>query len=221
MKLVIQCAATKNPTGPNAGFKSADNRSMRFVANPQLAPLSATHAFAHPDDVASDGETWRQRLLRYNLEAPDNPQGLLPASKLYSNPAYESLVRKFGPEQIFILSAGWGLIPSTFLTPDYDITFSGAPNVAPHCRRKKGDAYADSCLLQDDGEPISFLGGKDYLPLFCKLTAPLRATKKVFFNSSVAPTLGSGFTTERFPTSRRTNWHYGCADDIVAERVRA
>lgn len=220
MKLVIQCAATKTPTGPNAGFKSEDNRTIRFVANPQLAPSNSRHAYARPDDVANNGETWRQRLLRYNREERDNPQGLLPAFKLYSNPAYESLVRKFGPDQIFILSAGWGLIPSTFLTPDYDITFSSAPNVAPHCRRKKGDLYADSCLLPDDGEPISFIGGKDYLPLFCKLTAPLKGTKKVFFNSSVAPTLGRGFTVERFPTARRTNWHYECVDDIVRGRVR-
>jgi hypothetical protein len=36
------------------------------------------------------------------------------------------LVEKFGIEKVFILSAGWGLIRADFLTPNYDITFSGS-----------------------------------------------------------------------------------------------
>jgi hypothetical protein len=54
-------------------------------------------------------------------------------------------VKQFGIENTFILSAGWGLIDATFLTPAYDITFSAkADNFV---RRRKRDAFYDLCLL--------------------------------------------------------------------------
>lgn len=36
-------------------------------------------------------------------------------------------------------------------------------------------------------EPIVFLGGKDYLPLFERLTNDVRAPRTVFFDSANAP----------------------------------
>ena len=38
---------------------------------------------------------------------------------------YRALVKRFGIDKTYILSAGWGLIPASFLTPYYDITFTG------------------------------------------------------------------------------------------------
>ena len=55
--------------------------------------------------------------------------------RLYKNSAYEYLVNQLGEDKVFILSAGWGLIPAPFLTPDYDITFSG--NAEAYKRRRK------------------------------------------------------------------------------------
>ena len=40
-------------------------------------------------------------------------------------------------------------------------------------------------MLPDDDDPIVFVGGKDYLPLFCRVTAPQGAQKVVFFNSRI------------------------------------
>lgn len=214
MKIVIQCAGTKNQT-PGAGFRTSDNRLVKFVADPKKAPSSGDIAYAHPDERPDGLQTWRERLLDYNKGATTNPLGLLPAYQLYKNPVYKKLVEKFGLEKVFILSAGWGLISADFLTPDYDITFSTARNVEPYCRRNKRDHYADTCILPDDGEGIIFLGGKDYRPLFCKLTANMKGMKKVFFNSSVDPVLGHGFSTECFPTKCRTNWHYSCAQALI------
>ena len=37
---------------------------------------------------------------------------------------YRELVHALGAENVFILSAGWGLLSADFLTPNYDITFS-------------------------------------------------------------------------------------------------
>jgi hypothetical protein len=128
-------------------------------------------------------------------------------------------VEKFGVDSVFILSAGWGLIPADFLTPDYDITFTASAD--PWKRRRKGERYDDFCLLPDEGDEITFLGGKEYLPLFFKLTAPLRADKTVIYNSARPPVLPSGFKAVRYETSTRTNWHYECARDLVAGRLEA
>ena len=51
------------------------------------------------------------------------------------------LVEIFGIDNVYILSAGWGLIRASFLTPNYDITFS-APAGAYNLRRKY-DQYCD------------------------------------------------------------------------------
>jgi hypothetical protein len=70
--------------------------------------------------------------------------------------------------------------------------------------------------MPDDGGEILFLGGKDYLPLFCRLTARFSSKKIVFFNSARTPDLPAGFAAVRYSTSTRTNWHYECAHDLVA-----
>lgn len=212
MKIVIQCAGTKNQT-PGAGFRTSDNRLVKFVADPKKAPSSGEIAYAHPDDLSDGRQTWRERLLDYNKGSPTNPLRLLPAYQIYKNPVYKNLVEKFGLEQVFILSAGWGLISADFLTPDYNITFS--KQGVPYSHRKKLDFYADICHLPDDGDGIIFLGGKDYLPLFCQLTAGSKGIKKVFFNSKLDPILGVGFRSERFTTTQRTNWHYPCAQALI------
>ena len=69
-------------------------------------------------------------------------------------------------------------------------------------------------VIGDD--PIVFVGGKDYLPLFGKLTVPLRARKVVFFNSQTEPDLPKAFKAIRYPTTTRTNWHYECARDLAS-----
>lgn len=216
MRIVIQCAASKNP---EAGyFRSADGRPIEFVAHPQYAPRLEGITFAHPDDLAAvNADTWRQRVADYNSSAAKNPLNLFPAYRLYSNPAYGALVDKFGERNVYILSAGWGLIRSDFLTPRYDITFSASAELLKRRRRK--DLYADFRHLTDDGaRRIVFFGGKDYLPLFCRLTATLSAERVVFFNSRVTPNV-PGCHVVRYETTMRTNWHYACANDFIAGKV--
>jgi hypothetical protein len=47
-------------------------------------------------------------------------------------------------------------------------------------------------LTQDVREPILFLGGKDYLPLFAGLTRNVQSERIVFFNSVGAPQIDGG-----------------------------
>ncbi|MVZ88207.1 hypothetical protein GPZ74_30340 [Burkholderia pseudomallei] len=215
MKIVIQCAGRKIQSNPDAGFRSSDNQRIKFVAHPELAPHSDSYVYVKPDDLFDGAQTWRQHLLNYNRTHQNNPCHLLPAYRLYSNPIYRKLVERFGIEKIFILSAGWGLIRSDFLIPDYDITFSVGKNVERYARRIKSDSFSDFRLLPDDGEKITFLGGKDYLPLFTKLTADLIGPKVVFYNTKSDLQLGTGFIVKRFETNRQTNWQYECAQMLV------
>ena len=164
MKIVIQCAGTKNAQRPGSGFHASDGRLVKFVADPKDAPSSSQYAYVRPDDLSDGHHTWRERLLEYNKEANSNSLGLLPAYRLYARKVYEDLVGKFGT--------------------------------------------------------IVFIGGKDYLPLFCKLTKELTVKKKVFYNSSSAPALGSGFYTERVITTQKTNWHYTCAQELIDGSIK-
>jgi len=153
-------------------------------------------------------------LLEY--ERNDNPLGLCQAYELYQNKIYGRFVGKFSVDNVFILSAGWGLIKGDFLTPYYDITFS--PSAEPYKRRRRVDRYQDLCMLPDNcDEEIVFFGGKDYLPFFHSLTEKARGKRRVFYNSDRPPML-PGCSLERFETRTRTNWHYECADAFLRGR---
>jgi hypothetical protein len=207
MIVVIQCAATKRE---GAGtMRTESGKPVMFVADPSNAPPDENRVYARPDDASDTGESWRDMLLRYNQEPTNNPLHLFPAFRLYRNPIYTRLVERFGEENTYILSAGWGLINASFLTPSYDITFSSSAEA--YKRRRKQDRYLDlRTLPADTDEEVVFFGGKDYLPLFCALTSSLSGRKTVFYNSGTAPD-APGCSLERFATTTRTNWHYECA----------
>ncbi len=217
MKIVIQCAAKKYSDA--GSLISEDGKPVLFVASPESAPLDDSHVYMRPDEPSGRGNTWREFLWEYNAQKKGNPLNLYPAYKLYMNQAYKGLVDKFGVDQIYILSAGWGLIKSEFLTPKYDITFSLRAD--PYKRRKKKDSYEDFCMMPDDpNEEVIFLGGKDYIPLFCSLTENMRCRKILYYNSAIRPELPAGFTLKRYPTRTRTNWHYECANTFLEGKVR-
>lgn len=215
MIVVIQCAARKQP---NAGYLTTnDGRRVLFVAEPNSAPAADGVLYARPDDLAEGGRSWRDELLAYNRNPDGNPLGLLPAFELYQNAAYRRLAAKVGTDKLFILSAGWGLIAASFLTPYYDITFTAQADA--YKRRQKRDQYQDfamACLGTQ--EPILFFGGKDYLPLFDRLTNDAPGSRIVFFNSAITLQIRNGRMV-RFATTTRTNWHYECVDEFLAGRL--
>lgn len=215
MIVVIQCAARKIGDGY---FLTQEGRRVLFVADPRRAPPLSGVIFARPDDPSDEGVTWREQLLQYSQTAHHNPFGLATAGDLYENPTYRLLTDRYGAAQTYVLSAGFGLIPSTFLTPLYDITFS--VQAAPHARRRRNSLWHDFAMLPPEAEgPILFFGGKDYVPLFAELTADTKAERIVFFNAAIPP-LAHGCTLRRFETPTRTNWHYECAKAIASGAVR-
>ncbi|MCY3878852.1 MAG: hypothetical protein OXF74_06700 [Rhodobacteraceae bacterium] len=214
MLVVIQCAAGKQHYAGH--LRTLDDRKVMFVAQPSSAPADGDWVYARPDDISDRGESWRTVLERCNAEPGENPLGLLPAWRLYRNPAYEPLCRRIGPERLYILSAGWGLVRADYLTPNYDITFSKAGNVPKFKRRGGQDVYNDFWLPSGVSDPIAFFGGRDYLPLFTKLTARAKGTRTVFYagRGVTAP----GCKLQRFGHPF-TNWHYQCAKGFL-DRLR-
>ena len=213
MIVVIQCAATKRP---NAGHLcTPDGKSVMFVARPDLAPSDSSRLYAHPDDDCGTGSSWRHVLESYNTNPGTNPLGLLPAWELYCPPTYQLLMERFGIDHLYVLSAGWGLIRSDFLTPNYDVTFSTARNVPKFKRRTPNTTFRDLRLLPPTvAEPIVFFGGKGYVPLFCKLTSAVQTQRTVFYagNRPSAP----GCTLRSFGDAF-TNWQYQCAQAFARE----
>jgi len=118
---------------------------------------------------------------------------------------------------VFILSAGWGLVSSNYLLPDYNITFSTQGTALCH-RRKPSDRFLDFNHLAvarlRPEEKLYFLGGKNYLPLFLVLTKSLNVRKIVFHRQASAPH-HDGYDFIEYPRGR-TNWHYLCAADLAA-----
>ncbi|MYB35262.1 MAG: hypothetical protein F4X92_09130 [Gammaproteobacteria bacterium] len=213
MIVIIQCAAGKQDYAGH--MQTSDGRKVMFVANPHLSPSSENLIYARPDDSAPTGKSWREELLDYNGRE-GNPHGLLPAWVLYKNPTYKELVDRIGQESLYILSAGWGLIRSDFLTPKYDITFSKAGNVEPYKRRSTRDKYNDIRLPDGISEqPIVFFGGRDYISLFCELTNSAAGPRTIYYAGK--PPDVSGCRLESFGKPY-TNWHYQCARSFARER---
>jgi hypothetical protein len=216
MIVVIQCAAGKRREAGH--LQTAGGKSVLFVAQPAQAPRHENLVYARPDDDSGDGRSWRQVLVEYNKVPGNNPLRLLPVYELYANDTYGRLVERFGLNNTFILSAGWGLISASFLTPSYDITFSAAADAFK--RRKQGEGYRDFQMVPlDTADEVIFLGGKDYLPLFCSLTAGLKGRRTVFYNSSASPS-APGCALRRYFTTTRTNWHYECANKLLEGRLK-
>ncbi len=210
MIVVIQCAGKKLLEAGR--LRTLDGRPVKFVGDPASAPSAANLLYARPDDQSDRDGSWREVLIEYNQrKGESNPLGLLPAIQLYANGAYRQLAVAFGVNNVFVLSAGWGLIRGSFLTPDYDITFSKGAGVDPWTRRRRDDRYADFMMLPPETtEPVIFIGGKEYQLLFARLTSNVRAPRTVFYNSAEALEV-PGCRTVRFLTTRRTNWQYSCA----------
>lgn len=215
MMIVIQCAARKRA---DAGYLTTRNgERVFFVADPDKAPKNASVTYAHPDEASDTGEPWRKRLMRYNETPGNNPLGLLPAWQLYENETYALLVKKYGADRLFILSAGWGLLSADFLTPLYDITFSA--QAEPYKRRRRGSRYEDFRMLPSEtDEPVVFFVGKAYIPLACALTADVRGPRHLFYSSQTAPD-ARGCNLIRYETRTRTNWHYECAKAFMDGRI--
>ena len=219
MKVVIACAGSK--TEDAGALRTPDGNPIEFVARPsKVANRDKDIFYARPDDIAHDGVTWRDELLEYNASRQQtNPCGLVPAYKLYKPVVYRRLVDVFGIENVYILSAGWGLVKASFLLPKYDITFSSQ---ADRCKRRgKRDGYDDlNDLEKHTDDDLLFFGGQGYLSLFYKLTDDYSGRRIVYFKSKKELKRAGFYFVPFDPVVKDRNWHYLCAER-VAERFES
>jgi len=217
MKVVIQCAGAKRKGA--ATLTDASGRNVVFIARPDLCMSTEDIRYAHPDDLVEGSASWRNALLAYNALGT-NPNNLSPAARLYRPQVYQNLVAAFGAENVFILSAGWGLVRSDFLLPDYNITFSNASKVPREARRPKrlGHPLTDlnqlSPALSSRDDVVHFFGGRDYLSLFRALVMPCLSRIVVHYKGSRPPF--ADFDYEPFLSYRTQNWHYPAAEAFIA-----
>jgi len=217
MRIVIQCAGKKHKSAGR--LKDASGVRVVFVAHPEkCTPTESSLRYYRPDDEVGTGlGTWREYLTRYNQQSL-NPDGLFRAAELYKPTVYRALVERYSWQNVFILSAGWGLIRSDFLTPYYDITFSNQGK--PYSKRRSRDRFEDFNQLSDSDiqpdETLYFFGGQDYLQLYRSLTQNI-TVRKVIYHSQ-----GSAFQLQGYeciPYRSYTNWHYSCAQDFMEGNI--
>jgi hypothetical protein len=125
-RIVFPCCSRKEPR-----YWEYHGQKVELVASPRQCDNSTGIKYQRPDDPIGDtNKTWRDELESYNRDKKEsNPLELLKAWQLYKprkpyEKIYRCLVEKYGEQNVFILSAGWGLVRSDFLLPHYDITFS-------------------------------------------------------------------------------------------------
>mgnify|MGYP006434823777 CR=1 FL=1 len=211
MKIVISCSNSKN--GENLIY---NNKEISFVSS----PIEENKNQFNPDDkIPNESRTWRDYV---NSQENSN---LLESYRLYRPQIYNQLHDEYG-SNLYILSAGWGIINSEFKIPKYNITFSNtADNVS---RRRATDNYQDFNHLKniDSNEKILFLGGIDYLWMFYNLTKDLPNEKVIFYkNENIHrnfPFLRDEglFNLFKYETKTRTNWHYECAIHLMNNNLK-
>ena len=152
MILVIQCAAGKQSHVGH--LRTRGGRNVMFVAKPECAPSDEGRVYAKPDDRSDKKGSWCSVLKQNNASPGDNYFGLLSAWRLYKNSTYELLANRAGPERLYILLAGCGLIRADYLTPNCDITFSKAKNVELFKRRGGRDQFQDFKLHSGNADSI-------------------------------------------------------------------
>ncbi len=222
-KIVIQCAGSKYV---NAGrLTTISGEEVHFVAHPER--YTQQDKCYKPDDIREGtSSTWREYLELYNHKG-SNPDQLYKAGDLYKAPIYRALMRKFGANNVFILSAGWGLIRSDYLLPYYDITFSNQGE--PYSKRGSRDRFDDFNQLYDvdirPNESIYFFGGLSYLALYFKLTRNFAARKVIYhahkgetYNKAATQVRDYVFIPSPYPGSQ--NWHYKCAEGFINGEVQ-
>ena len=211
MKIVISCSGSKN--GENLIYK---NNEIIFVSSPDK---DSKNHFRPDDKIPNEDRTWRDYVI--SSQDSDN---LLEAYKLYKHKIYNLLYEKYGSD-LYILSAGWGIINSEFKIPKYNITFS--KKVEKISRREWDDNFfKDFNHLKgkniNSNEKIIFLGGANYLKLFYNLTKDLPNQKIIFHRIFKPPQFFKDEDKFKFikcEIKAKTNWHYVCAEKLLTNTM--
>ena len=214
MKIIISCCDRKN-----GELFQHNGEAINFVSHAnELTPNN--ELYFHPDDLMpNENITWRELVAQQEIR-----NDLLPTHELYKPEIYNSLFQHYG-NNLFIFSAGWGIVRADYKLPKYNVTFSNSNNIPIYAKRNDNDTFNDFNQLEgvDENERIIFIGGKDYVLPFCQLTNHLPNQKIVVYkNHDVLnnnPYLNNNFQFMHYQTNRRTNWHYEYANRLINNEI--
>lgn len=194
--------------------KSAVRRRSRERAAERLPSSTSARTTPRPPD-APTGTCWRTTI-------GTSGRTILWACSPHGNSTRTTPIgrskKHFGIDSLYILSAGWGLVKAEYILPKYDITFSASAKGENAYKRRRGDCgYCDFAMLPaTTSKHVVFLGGKDYVPLFRRLTDGV-ARRTVVFNAHTPPPPAP---PPHAPGCKlrpyRPRWHYECAKKLVS-----
>ena len=223
MKVVFQCAGEKQA---DAASLTLNGDVIEFLARPagetnqrcpwDLMPGSKKIWIDCVRDLADNDGKMPDEFSRLGIGI--GPGILYEAGKLYAKPIYDRLVSQIYLDNVYILSAGWGLIRGSRKIPDYDVTFS--QSASPE-KRVRPAARSRAAAITDE------IPGTDEIHLFI---TPNYAD----YWTSLKNTFGTRAilhwrTGQRLPTGRysrvqahdcgeqRTNWQYKAATQFLDE----
>ena len=216
MKIVISCCNRKN----GEPFQHNGN-TINFISRVNEVEGNSNNLYCHPDDIIPDDNiTWRELVA---LQAVRDD--LISAHDLYRPNIYSSLYDNYGND-LFIFSAGWGIIRAEYKLPKYNITFSNGHNIPAYAKRNNNDIFNDfnQLIAVNDNEPILFMAGKDYVVPFCELTEGIPNNKIIVYSSQAVlnnnPYLNNpAFQFSHYQTNTRTNWHYEFARRLINNEI--
>lgn len=216
--IVMCCASKKKPIG----LFRHNNRNIDFKA-----VCEPRNGIYRPYDkiIPKAKTSWSDLISSPNVQV-DQTNNLVPAYTMYQNSIYEKLFREFGGN-LYILSAGWGLVKSTFRIPKYNITFSKTDKTPIETiRSQKDKEFNDEDFNHLKIKPekrIIFLGGEEYGKQFVRLTENLKNLKIIcYYNENNCPiTLrlpNNTFTAFLWNQGGRRKWHYNLAEELISKR---
>ena len=233
-QILIQCAGKKNNTYT---FDNYQGKKVEFISDIESndLPNSNNSIYVNPNEAISEDsdKTWIDKLKEYNKNKL-NPNGFCQAWELYENPIYADIKKKVGKENMFIASAGWGIVKASYWLPNYDITFSRPPK-----GKKKNYIIRSSAQNEiaqwDDINAFHDSNIKIYdLHIFCGKKY-LRLINKLITDRQIDPNMITLYIRNNEPNfneweiycklikwthpdpkkDRNTNWHYDCAEDFI------
>lgn len=212
MKIVFPCASKKNKTP-----FIYNSKEICFVSQPKAN--TEKKIFVTPDEaIMNENLTWRSIINKQ-----ENRNDLTKAYELYKHEIYKMLYEKF-KNNLYIFSAGWGIVSAEFKLPDYDITFSSGKKIQECTKRKKEQHFDDFNHLNgvDKNEKIIFIGLEKYLNSFLSLVAKLPNEIIIFHKNK--NTLSLKGTSEKikfkkFERGTNRKWHYLCAEELIKNKL--
>jgi hypothetical protein len=217
MKIIISCCDRKN-----GGPLIHNGEVINFVSHvDQVVPND--EMYFHPDDlVPNDLITWRELVSQQGQN-----NYLQPAYELYKPPIYNSLYQNYGND-LFIFSAGWGIVRADYKLPKYNVTFAKGKNVPKSAKRYRNDCFHDFNHLESKDnrtdEEIVLIAPKDYVTPFCQLTNNLQNKKIIFYfgdeiKSKFINKPDFEFRKIPFITNNNRKWHYELAQLLIKNEI--